>query len=86
MRSVPRLLFAAGVTAAAALAQAQTLGGAGGPAGDASHVEKCDAPKGTLAVAEPQSQMLHSLQSVGLGSPTGMIRLIIQQSNCFQLV
>lgn len=86
MRSVPRLLLAAGVITTAALAQAQTLGGAGGPAGDASHVEKCDAPKGTLAVAEPQSQMLHSLQSVGLGSPTGMIRLIIQQSNCFQLV
>lgn len=85
--STTRLL--AGLVAAAGMAcgaQAQTLGGASGPAGDAAQVEKCDSPKGTLAVVEPQNQMLQSLQSMGLGSPTGMIRLIIQQSNCFQLV
>ncbi len=65
---------------------AQTLGGAGGPAGDATQVEKCDAPKGTLAVVEPQNAILQSLLGVGLQSPSGMIRIIIQQSNCFQVV
>ncbi len=67
-------------------AQAQTLGGASGPAGDAAKVEKCDAPKGTLAVVEPQDVVLQSLSRYGLQSPTAVIRLIIQQSNCFQLV
>jgi curli biogenesis system outer membrane secretion channel CsgG len=86
MRRTSRILFATGVAAAAALAQAQTLGGGGGPAGDPGQVEKCDAPKGTLAVVEPQDHVLRSLQSMGLGSPSGMIRLIIQQSNCFQVV
>lgn len=65
---------------------AQTLGGGGGPAGDASQVEKCDAPKGTLAVVEPQYAVLQSLSRYGLQSPASMIRLIIQQSNCFQIV
>ena len=68
------------------VSQAQTLGGASGPAGDATKVEKCDAFKGTLAVVEPQDVVLQSLQGIGLGSPSGMIRLIIQQSNCFQIV
>lgn len=65
---------------------AQTLGGGGGPAGDATQVEKCDAPKGTLAVVEPQDAVIQSLFSMGLKSPTGMIRIIVQQSNCFQIV
>ena len=69
-----------------ATAQAQTLGGASGPAGDAGKVEKCDAPKGTLAVVEPQDAVLQALSRIGLQSPTGMIRLIVQQSNCFQIV
>ncbi len=49
-------------------------------------MEKCDAPKGTLAVVEPQDAVLQALLRVGLQSPSGMIRLIIQQSNCFQIV
>lgn len=82
-----RSLLGAGLLAALSpFVQAQTLGGVSGPAGDATKVEKCDAPKGTLAVVEPQDAVLQSLQSMGLGSPTGMIRLIIQQSNCFQIV
>lgn len=67
-------------------AYAQTLGGASGPAGDATKVEKCDAPKGTLAVVEPQDAVLQALLKIGLQSPSGMIRLIVQQSNCFQIV
>jgi len=86
MPCASRILFAFGAAATVALAHAQTLGGASGPAGDPGQVEKCDAPKGTLAVVEPQSYVLQSLQSLGLGSPSGMIRLIIQQSNCFQVV
>ncbi len=79
-------LVAIGALAAAPAAQAQTLGGASGPAGDAARVEKCDAPKGTLAVVEPQDAVLQALLRIGLQSPTGMIRLIVQQSNCFQIV
>ncbi len=67
-------------------AQAQTLGGASGPAGDVTKVEKCDTPKGTLAVVEPQDAVLQALLKIGLQSPSGMIRLIVQQSNCFQVV
>ena len=68
------------------MAQAQTLGGASGPAGDAGKVEKCDMPKGTVAVVEPQDAVVQALLRIGLQSPTGMIRLIVQQSNCFQVV
>jgi hypothetical protein len=78
--------MALGLMASGGSAQAQTLGGAGGPAGDAAKVEKCDAPKGTLAVVEPQDAVLQALLKIGLQSPSGMIRLIIQQSNCFQIV
>lgn len=67
-------------------ADAQTLGGASGPAGDPTKVERCDVPKGTLAVVEPQDAVLQALSRIGLQSPTGMIRLIVQQSNCFQIV
>ena len=42
-------LVAVGALALPQMSQAQTLGGASGPAGDATKVEKCDAPKGTLA-------------------------------------
>lgn len=87
-RSNTRLgsLAMAGWFALATGASAQTLGGASGPAGDATKVEKCDAPKGTLAVVEPQDAVLQALLKIGLQSPTGMIRLIVQQSNCFQIV
>ena len=86
MKYFPHIVSASVLLALAAQAPAQTLGGASGPAGDETKVEKCDAPKGTIAVVEPQNVALQSLQGVGLGSPTGMIRLIIQQSNCFQIV
>ena len=78
------------------MAQAQTLGeggsaaqGSAGPQGAQNanaQLEKCDAPKGTLAVVEAQSQVIASLGRYGLQSPTGLIRMIVQQSNCFQIV
>ena len=77
-------------------AQAQTLGeggsaaqGSAGPQGAQNanaQLEKCDAPKGTLAVVEAQNQVIASLGRYGLQSPTGLIRMIVQQSNCFQIV
>lgn len=65
---------------------AQTLGDANTVASDASLAEKCDAPKGTIAVSEPQSEVVSALLRVGLQSPTGLIRMIIANSNCFQIV
>jgi hypothetical protein len=67
-------------------AHAQTLGGAETKASDQSQAEKCDAPKGTLAVNEPQGEAVAALQKAGLASPSGLIRMIIANSNCFQVV
>ncbi|NUZ05448.1 CsgG/HfaB family protein [Piscinibacter koreensis] len=77
-------------------AAAQTLGGGGslatggagpdGAQGANEELERCSAPKGTLAVVEPQSQVGANLQRYGLGSPTQVLRMLIQQSNCFQVV
>jgi hypothetical protein len=84
--AIASAVTALAVIAAPFAAHAQTLGGASGPAGDAQKVEKCESPKGTLAVVEPQDAVLQALLRIGLQSPTGMIRLIVQQSNCFQIV
>jgi hypothetical protein len=65
---------------------AQTLGGANTTASDQAQAEKCDAPKGTIAVTEPQSEVINALLKAGLQSPTGLIRMIIANSNCFQVV
>jgi len=49
----------------------------------ASKVEHCDRPLGTIAVSEAQSESSTALQSYGLGSPVALLRIMIQQSNCF---
>src|SRR5450755_2798440 len=95
MTRIATLVLAA-LGALALPAAAQTLGkggslatgGAGpdGAQGASGQLERCDSPKGTLAVVEPQNQMQASLQRYGLGSPTGVIRMLVQQSNCFQVV
>jgi hypothetical protein len=92
----PGLVALAFAAALAPAAQSQTLGeggsaaqGSAGPGGAqnaSAQLEKCDAPKGTLAVVEAQSQVIASLGRYGLQSPTGLIRMIVQQSNCFQVV
>jgi len=46
----------------------------------------CDKPLGAVAVAEPQNHVIAALGGYGLQSPTGLIRLLIQQSNCFLVV
>ena len=58
--------------------------GTGGSSGDA--VQHCDKPMGALAVVEPQDYIMQSLNRYGLQSPTSLIRLMVQQSNCFLVV
>lgn len=67
---------------------AEVSGGAGpdGAKGESPQLEKCDKPFGTLAVSEPQDYVGQALMGFGLPSPTGLIRMIVQQSNCFVLV
>src|SRR6266850_121567 len=63
--------------------------GSAGPSGSqdaASDLERCDKPMATMAVVEPQSHILAGLSRYRLGSPTSLIRLMIQQSNCFIVV
>jgi curli biogenesis system outer membrane secretion channel CsgG len=95
-RFVPKLLTAALTVVMSASAGSQELGkggsmvqGGAGPQGAQnanSQLEMCDGPKGTLAVVEPQSHIMAGLHRYQLGSPTGVIRMLIQQSNCFQVV
>lgn len=68
-------------------ASGQVTGAAGtsGSTGD-SGVEKCDKPMGAVAVVEPQDFVMSSLRGYGLGSPVGLLRMMIQQSNCFIVV
>jgi hypothetical protein len=53
---------------------------------DKGSIEKCSHNLGTLAVAEPQSQMLSYLGNYKLGSPSTMLRMIAQESGCFTVV
>jgi len=52
---------------------------------DASGVEKCGRKFGTISVVDPRSG-LGGLQRVGLGSPSTLLRTMIQQSGCFDVV
>jgi hypothetical protein len=98
MRIVCVLSVAAGLLAPPALAQGITQpkqgqggsvvkGAAGteGGVGD-SGLEHCPKPMGAMAVVEPQSQVLTALMRYKLSSPVGLIRMMIQQSNCFIVV
>jgi curli biogenesis system outer membrane secretion channel CsgG len=64
----------------------QGSSGPGGAQGAASDLERCDKPMGAVAVVEPQDHIIYALSRYRLGSPTGLIRLMIQQSNCFLVV
>ncbi|MDT8998153.1 CsgG/HfaB family protein [Paucibacter sp. APW11] len=50
-----------------------------------SQVEKCSTKLGVIAVAEPQTGWNH-LSQYGLGSPAALLRMMIQQSGCFDVV
>src|SRR5262249_48182315 len=94
-------LVAAAIVLAAAAGHAQSMTdmkkggaasavqGAAGPSGAqgaASDLEHCDRPMGSMAVVQPPSFVVASLARYQLGSPTGLLRLMIQQSNCFLVV
>ena len=49
-------------------------------------IERCAAPIGTIAVVEPEDHVIHALRRYHLESPTSLIRMMIQQSNCFRVV
>ena len=63
----------------------QGAAGTGGSVGDTG-LQRCDKPMGAMAVVEPQDFVIASLRRYNLGSPVGLIRLMIQQSNCFIVV
>ena len=63
----------------------QGSAGTQGSSGDKG-LEHCDKPMGAMAVVEPQDIVLTSLSRYRLSSPVGLIRLMIQQSNCFIVV
>jgi Curli production assembly/transport component CsgG len=59
--------------------------GTDGSKGD-DKLEHCEAPMGAIAVVEPQNEVLIALTRYQLSSPVGLIRMMIQQSNCFIVV
>jgi len=56
--------------------------GTEGGVGD-NGLEHCDKPMAAMAVVEPQNEILIALRRYNLQSPVGLIRMMIQQSNCF---
>jgi curli biogenesis system outer membrane secretion channel CsgG len=65
--------------------EVQGSAGVGGSQGD-NGLEKCDKPMGAIAVVEPQNEVMAALGRYKLQSPSGLIRMMIQQSNCFIVV
>jgi hypothetical protein len=63
----------------------QGSAGTDGVKGD-TRLQHCDAPMGAIAVVEPQNEVLIALTRYQLSSPVGLIRMMIQQSNCFIVV
>lgn len=57
-----------------------------GSQGESAQIEKCAKPMGTLAVSEPQDYVGRALMGYGLTSPVPLIRMMVQQSNCFVVV
>ncbi|MFN7777963.1 MAG: CsgG/HfaB family protein [Betaproteobacteria bacterium] len=76
LRAVAAASFAVWVVAHVSAAAAQE---------SSAQVEKCSRSLGSVAVVEPQ-QLLIYLGRVGLGSPSQMLRLMIQESGCFDVV
>jgi hypothetical protein len=63
----------------------QGAAGTEGSVGD-DGLQHCDKPMGAVAVVEPQDYVMQALSGYRLGSPTPLIRMMIQQSNCFIVV
>jgi hypothetical protein len=56
------------------------------PASKVQELVRCERPLGSAAVLEPDANVLASLQAVNLQSPTPVIRMMMQQSNCFRVI
>jgi hypothetical protein len=66
--------------------EVQGAAGTQGAQGAASDLEHCDKPMGAIAVVEPQDYVMAALSRYQLQSPVSLIRMMIQQSNCFIVV
>lgn len=88
--SLAGLLVAAGCAGTPELGKGSSV--ATGSAGEAGNREasqqlvRCDKPLGTAALVEPETNSIILLQSVGLQSPTPVLRLMMAQSKCFRVV
>jgi hypothetical protein len=49
-------------------------------------IEKCETPIGTISINEPEADEVRALSGYNLGSPAGVLRILIQESNCFLVV
>lgn len=63
-----------------------TAGPSGSTQGSDSTLEQCDQPMGAMAVIEPQDFVIYALLQYDLQSPVSVVRMMIQQSNCFIVV
>jgi len=66
--------------------EVQGAAGTQGAQGAAGDLERCAKPMGAMAVVEPQDYVMGALARYSLQSPVGLIRMMIQQSNCFIVV
>jgi len=62
------------------------LAACGALGADEASLEKCDAPQGTLAIAEPQGHIIMALRAYNLPPPTQLLRQYVQNSHCFQVL
>jgi curli biogenesis system outer membrane secretion channel CsgG len=84
------LLFLAGCQSKTELGQGGSMvsgsAGSAGAQGASTQLVRCDRPLGTAALVEPAPSVSSTLSSVGLQSPIPLLRLMMAQSGCFQVV
>ena len=83
------LVGCAGTTPTLGGSQSAVTGSAGGAGaqGASSQLERCDESLGTLAVVEDQGASWYGhLSQYKLGSTVPVLRMMVQQSNCFVVV
>jgi hypothetical protein len=86
--TVPALALAQGVTGYQQGQGGSPVQGAAGTSTSTGNpsIQHCDKPMGAIAVVEAQDLALQSLLRYNLQSPVPLIRMMIQQSNCFIVV
>lgn len=82
---VAALACAEGVPPTSPPRQGESSSGVGGSFVD-SGLAHCDAPMAAIAVVEPRYEVVAELQRHKLSSPAGLVRSMIQRSNCFIVV